>query len=335
MAKKIHRIETALDQNGGKCTDRYGLIEDFGKPSQSKETNVTEYPCRLKVRDGGIINHPWFGPIVNDFAGMEWHKERLTLDWSHDNDEEIGVIDKNDSATGDLICDARLFSRNESDRAAKIRDYSEVGMPYEVSMTWGKTQDGRFVVEDLPTGKSAKVNDREIYGPVAIIRVWGMYGAAICNHGVDSSTTANFQDSEGKNMSKDLKVFIDKFGNDAAVRYMLDESVTSVEDAEALFQKEQVEALTKDNAKLVEENKTLGEQLKTVTDANEKLTQENAKLTEDFKRVGDELVKYQQALPGTSVTDAKTDSSNREDAGKPAKNSYRDSMTGYFASEKK
>ncbi len=231
-----HRIQKLLDGTGGKITDRYGCIQDFGVYSGNESDRIKTYPVTLKVRTGGVLDHWLFGRIVMDFEGMEWHKDNLVLDWNHNADVEIGVILDRNFDGGDLICKSKLISRDPNDRVAKIVDYSGEGVPYEVSMTWGNTQSGKFVVEDVPLGKEALVNEKQgvVKGPVSIIRAWGMYGAAVCHHGVDSSTGCQFdsENRKGQIMPKDLKVFIDKFRPEKACEYMLDSKIETLEQAE-------------------------------------------------------------------------------------------------------
>ncbi|MCL2119135.1 MAG: hypothetical protein FWH27_11990 [Planctomycetaceae bacterium] len=345
MAK--HRIETLLEKNGGKFTDRYGLIEDVLTDAATEKDGVTETPIRLNVRSGDWIDHPWFGRIITDFEGMSWHKKRLILDWNHNDNEEIGIITSKDHSNGNLVCEATLLSRDKRDRAAKIIDYSRHGMPYEVSMTWGRHKSGKMVFEDVKEGTEAKVNGKTVVGPGTIIRKWGMYGAAICPHGVDHSTTTTILDSERyESMEKDLKKFIDAFGKDQAVQYMLDANIKSFEDAEEEHKKfldarreEKLNALIADQEKLQSEIKTLAEDRdkwksefeKQKTDFD-KIKDSEKTLMEDKKKLEDEHEKLQAAIPGVTVTDSETDSSNRTRVRKngETKGTYRDAMMSFF-----
>lgn len=348
-----HRIETLLDNKGGKYTDRCGLFQDFGTPVKKEGSSVTEYPATLKVRTGGIVNHPYFGRIVNDFAGMLWHKDRLVLDWIHNPNEEIGIIDSYSAKTGDLICESRLLSRNQNDRAAKIKDYSDCGMPYEVSMTWGRTQDGRLVIEDVEEGGEAIVNGKTVYGPVSIIRVWGMYGAAVCPHGVDSTTSTTFHDFESDTMPKILKDFIEKFGNEKGLEYMLNDSITTIEQAEKIHadylaaDKDAkitelsgiVDALTVDNKKFKEDLEKAQKDFDEFKAKVETGKADAAKTIEDATKIAEENDRLKKALPGVNVQDTPTpptESAPRRADVDPAersrqtKKAYEDSLVEFF-----
>ncbi|MCL2622430.1 MAG: hypothetical protein FWD31_02090 [Planctomycetaceae bacterium] len=342
---KKHRIETLLDEHGGKITDQYGMIEDV--LADTVKDGVTETSTRLKVRTGDWVDHWLFGRIITDFAGMSWHKSNLTLDWNHNDNEEIGIIKNKDYASGDLFCEAVLLSRDKRDRAARIVDYSRHGMPYEVSMTWGRHKSGKMVFEDVKEGAEATVNGRTVVGPGTIIRKWGMRGAAICSHGVDHTTAATILDSErSKSMEKDLKQFIDAFGEQQGLRYMLDSKITSFEDAEKEHRKfldtkrdEQLATLITDQEKLQSELKTLTEdrdkwklEAENQKTAADKIKDSEKVLVEDKKKLEEENAKYKAALPGVNVTDSAKDSSNRQDSRSKneTKGTYKDAMLAFF-----
>jgi len=342
-----HRIEKLLEKNGGKSIDRFGLIEDVLTDAATEKDGVTETPIRLKVRDGDWIDHPWFGRIITDFAGMSWHKKTLILDWNHNSNEEIGVIKSKDFSGGDLICEAILLSRDKRDRAARIVDYSKHGMPYEVSMTWGMHKSGKMVFEDVKEGAEATVNGKTVVGPGTIIRKWGMYGAAICPHGVDHSTTTTILDNERpKPMEKDLRKFIDAFGQEQAVKYMLDANITTFEEAEKEHKKfldsqreERLATLTTDHEKLLAEIKTLTEdrdkwksECEAQKAAYEKIKDSEKTLLEDKKKLESELVKFKAAVPGVNVTDSTKDPFNRKDSNtkNETRGTYRDAMLAFF-----
>lgn len=355
------RVELLMNQCGGKFTDRYGSFQDFGLPLKVEEDGVTEYPVSLKVRTGGVVNHPYFGRIVNDFAGMVWHKESLVLDWNHNPNEEIGVIDSYEvcrensedgkRTAGDLICEARLLSEHPNDRAARIKKYSKRKMPYEVSMTWGNTLDGRFVVEDVPAGKTVLVNDLQgsVKGPISIIRVWGMYGAAVCHHGVDGTTHTEIHDSlssQGATMPKDLKEFVAKFGNEKGAEYVLNDSIETLEQAERIHAEHQVavkdakiteltgivDAMTLDNKKLTEDLAKVQKDFDEFKAKAEAGKGETAKQVEDATKLAEENARLKQALPGVNVGDSDKDSSNRENSGKPVR--HKDALVDFFTKRK-
>jgi len=343
MAMTKHRISSLLDKQGGKITDRYGSIEDWGAFSGDDNSRIKTYPVTLKVRTGGVLDHWLFGRLVMDFEGMVWHKPTLLLDWNHDPDVETGVILEHDFPGGDLVCKAKLISREPNDRVAKIIDYASEGVPYEVSMTWGATQSGKFIVEDVPSGKEVVVNDRQgaVKGPCSIIRVWGMYGSAICPHGVDSSTNCQFdsENQKGTIMPKDLKTFTDKFGSEKGVEYMLDAAIETLEDAEkshrifldAKEKAEQKAALDKaiaDSATLEAENKRLKEDAAKLEAETKAKAEAQAKVIADAKTLEEENKLLKQALPGINIKDSTTPPTN---TGTPGKSTvYRDSMQQFI-----
>lgn len=343
-----HRIQKLLDGTGGKITDRYGCIQDFGVYSGNESDRIKTYPVTLKVRTGGVLDHWLFGRIVMDFEGMEWHKDNLVLDWNHNADVEIGVILDRNFDGGDLICKSKLISRDPNDRVAKIVDYSGEGVPYEVSMTWGNTQSGKFVVEDVPLGKEALVNDKQgvVKGPVSIIRAWGMYGAAVCHHGVDSSTGCQFdsENRKGQIMPKDLKVFIDKFGSERACEYMLDSKIETLEQAETAHKayldakekadtKAALDQAIKDKAALEAKVAQLQADAAKREEAAKAAQETQAKAVADAKAQEEENARLKAALPGVNVKDSPTPPT---DSGKTGgtRTTYRDNMTKFIEANK-
>jgi hypothetical protein len=140
-------------------------------------------PVRLTARSGDPINHWYFGLCIHDLAGMQLHKDRLPLDYAHYDQEVIGFADKFDVASGDLVVDGQLVPFDEKDRASEIIFKANQGVPYESSIFFDDA-----TVEDIPAGKVAQVNGRQIPGPLTVFRQWGLRGIAICPYGADKNT---------------------------------------------------------------------------------------------------------------------------------------------------
>ncbi len=146
-------------------------------------------PIRLLARAGAPIEHPYWGKVVHDFAGMQ-HKNRIPIDYRHD--EPIGYVNQFDTASGDLQLSGALVPFKESDKATEIIHKSRGGVPYEASIDFRAP----VVMEELPAGKSAEVNGRSLEGPATIIRSWTLRGVAVCPYGADPNTSSQLSAQE-------------------------------------------------------------------------------------------------------------------------------------------
>ena len=172
---------------------RFAATVEIGDNGEDAKTA----PFKLVARTGDPIFSPyWEMPIINDFAGMQ-HKSRIIADWCHDDNEQVGFINRIDASSGDLICSGALTPVEPDDWATKIIKKSRAGIPYEASIDWR----GDSMVEELPQGMQATVNGRTVSGPMLIIRQWRLRAVAICPHGQDPNTSAQFVDGDTVNIS--------------------------------------------------------------------------------------------------------------------------------------
>lgn len=227
---------------------------EFGQADGKGQAGV---PVTLKARDGGVVDHWYWGRVVHDLAGMRLHKKSLAIDYCHDVDQVLGVAEQFDTDSGDLIILGRVLPFVDGDRANEVVAKQQAGVPYEASIAW----DGPLRIEEVDAGVTVEVNGRTIDGPVTVIREWSLRGVAICPYGADRNTSTQFAaDTEvavtilsGDSMSKDqdksdpkaaLKQFTDAFGLEKGSQWYLDDK--TFEDATVLHQT----GLAEDNAKL-------------------------------------------------------------------------------------
>jgi hypothetical protein len=165
------------------CMFAGGQVEvgDNGKGAKSA-------PVRLKARSGDPIDHWYWGKVVHDLTGMRLHKQRLTIDYAHNDNEVLGYLNHFASDTGDLIASGALTPWREDDRASEVMFKMAAGVPYEASIFFGG--DG-IKIEEVAFGTSQQVNGRTFEGPGVIIREWPLRGVAICPYGADQNTEAS------------------------------------------------------------------------------------------------------------------------------------------------
>jgi len=148
----------------------------------------------MVARTGEPAQHPYFGWFVNDMAGMQLHKPRITIDYNHD--ETVGYANRFDTSSGDLIASGVIRSVVPGDAADRIIKRSQPdpeneieAQPYEASITF----DGDIIAEEIPEGYTATVNGRQIVGPMLILRQWNLRAIAICDEGCDKYTSTTVE----------------------------------------------------------------------------------------------------------------------------------------------
>jgi len=157
-------------------------------------------PCELKAGDKADsvavhilarspepLDHWYWGLCVHDLDGMQTHKEKLALDYVHDNEQILGYLDTFEHRDGGLWADGKLLLTSE--RAKQIYSDHQGGVPYEASIAFDL--DG-LVTEFVQRNATAIVNGREMAGPLLVFRQWNLRGVAICPHGYDKHTLTEF-----------------------------------------------------------------------------------------------------------------------------------------------
>jgi hypothetical protein len=151
-----------------------------------------EIPIRVVARTAKPVEHPCWGRIVHDLAGMRV-KPTIPLDYVHDAREVIGYLDsfERDNTRG-LVCAGALVPFGE-DRAAEVAHKGQRGVPYQASIYFG----GPGVkIQEIGVGEKAEVNGYSLDGPAVIVRKWPLSGVAICPHGADRGTVVRFSDDQ-------------------------------------------------------------------------------------------------------------------------------------------
>ena len=170
------------------CTLSSGKFELRANGSDSKSRPVT-----LLARTNEPIEHWYWGNVVHDFAGMRLVKDRIAIDYCHDSKDILGYANKHETGAEGLVLSGALVPWKESDRASEVAFKFDNGVPYEASIDFGGEGIKYEFVDD---GQVAFANDREYQGPLVIIREWPLKGVAICPHGADEHTAAQFAAAE-------------------------------------------------------------------------------------------------------------------------------------------
>jgi hypothetical protein len=167
---------------------RAGRFEFADPPAEKTATGRGR--IKLTASSGQVFNARWWGPLVFDYSGMTWAKDRLALDYCHDPEEILGYADQIDASGGNLTVAGELISVSEGDRAAQVLALGQAGVPWEASIAFDPYN--QLVVEEWQPGTTAEVNGRQIPGPVTVIRQCLLRGVAVCPHGADPYTESEF-----------------------------------------------------------------------------------------------------------------------------------------------
>jgi hypothetical protein len=146
--------------------------------------STTSRPITLLARTNTVLNHWFWGRCIHDFAGMR-HKERIALDYCHDDDDLVGYADEFPVDANGLTLTGRLESIEPMDRAQKVILQSDKGIPFEASIFFDEAE-----LEYIPEGYMTQVNGQAQEGPLTVFRKWLLRACSVCPHGYDSDSLA-------------------------------------------------------------------------------------------------------------------------------------------------
>lgn len=155
----------------------------------------------LVARSGDPIDICGMGMVVHDFAGMT-SKSRIPLDYEHD--EPIGYLNHFDTSSGDLVCTGVIALIGEE--ATELYQKMQALIPYEASIQF----DDDCLLEFIPEGYTVSVNNRNLTGPLIVVREWELDAVAICKLGRDDATSSELLNLS-KEKSEPLKGFFVRF----------------------------------------------------------------------------------------------------------------------------
>ena len=161
--------------------------------------NAKSAPVEIFAISTEPKNHFWWGQCVHDMEGMQ-HKERIPIDYCHDDKEVIGYANKFIVSDEGITVKGALTPYKGDDRASEIIHKAGQGVPYEASINFA----AGLVIEEVEPGMSVEVNGTTFEGPGVVFRKWTLRGVAICPYGVDANTAAEF--AANKNNDNTIEV---------------------------------------------------------------------------------------------------------------------------------
>lgn len=175
------------------CRFAGGPVE-FAEPDPAAP-GVTK--IRMLARSAEPIEHPWWGRVVHDMAGMKLHKETIQCDLEHF--EPIGFLNQFEASDKGLFVEGGLVDTGlPGDPLPRVLALRKAGVPYEASIYFGG--DG-IKTEWLGEDQVADVNGYTFEGPGVIIREWPLRAVAVCSHGADMHTESAFAQSQNETFS--------------------------------------------------------------------------------------------------------------------------------------
>lgn len=230
---------------------------------QINETDDGKIRMSIQALGGDVLDHWFFGRIVQDLSGMRMSKDRIPVDYNHNPSEIIGYAELQ-STDGTLALDSYIIPFGD-DRGAEVAHKMKAGIPYQASIDYTPTKPDEVKFEQIEDGQMTTVNGREFVGPLTVVRQWTLHGVAITPHGADSDTESKLRQSlmsqkkEKQTMSEATQKptereafvqFVNRFGKDKAAEYYMqglsmeqaaDKYAQSVE-AENVILKKDIEA---------------------------------------------------------------------------------------------
>lgn len=177
---------------------------------------MEEKRVKIKVITSSILEHPGLGRFRVKIETASPSKERVPLDYNHNEEEVIGYVENFQCNADAIIADGIvLIGDDSSDAAKKFVQNIDGGVPFEASA---------FL--DLSEAESVELEDGVTEWSGALIR-----GVAICPYGTDRKTTVSLKlgetnfvvrlknkssNNEGEDMDEEKKVSIEDQKKDDA-----------------------------------------------------------------------------------------------------------------------
>lgn len=233
-------------------------METNDLPTNDSSTNDAGATTRVRltVLAADALERWGLGRFAFEFATTRPLRERLALDYDHDDGAVVGYAEGFESTDDGIFCDATILGGPDAPaRARELAFCLKNGVPFEVSPL---VDFSTATMESVPDGATVRLNGREIAGPLDVARGATIRGVAICPHGTDPKTAAlvelsarlnnwkeekekemadeknpvdGEQTEEKKSVNAELETMIEEFGRERGLDYYL--AGKSLEEARA------------------------------------------------------------------------------------------------------
>ncbi len=182
-----------------------GSVECFADGDSDKQ-NV-----RLKLYDGSIVKHWYWGNLAFDLETMKLAKKRTPILIDHDTSQRAGVGTKAIKEDG-FVLEGRFLK--SSVVAQEVREQADEGYPFEASLRFDPS-----VAKIVQVGENDthEINGRTLKGPgTAIYNTRILEGSIVTFGALTNCATEVFDNllSKGQDMSKETELTLDVFKAD-------------------------------------------------------------------------------------------------------------------------
>jgi hypothetical protein len=171
-------------------------------------------PARFRmIANSGkpIEGHAWWGNFAVDLKGLQIGRQRKPTLWEHNSDRPIGYTDKITKGSGEGVVVEGSFVN--TDDAARVQQLSGEGFPWQASVYVPP-----LAIEDVPEGKTIKVNGHELSGPGTVFRKSKLREVSFATLGADENTSATALSGGGDDVEVDVIEVSDTGDNDMSIK---------------------------------------------------------------------------------------------------------------------
>ncbi len=178
------------------------LRQIAGNEIQATKEENGNLTFNVQALGGEIIDHWWFGRVIQDLDGMSMGGDKIPLDYNHF--EVIGYAEL--QSKDEVLKLGATIVPFEKDRGAEVAHKIGEGVPYQASIDYVPTKPDELLYEYIDEGEMTHVNGKEFEGPLTVVRKWTLHGLAICPHGADSDTSVKAQQSMNKENTMEVSI---------------------------------------------------------------------------------------------------------------------------------
>jgi len=149
-----------------------GMVEFKDKDDQTAGQNI-----RLKLYDGSINQHWYYGALAFDLATMKLEKSRVPILLDHDTSIRLGIGKKATFDDGFILEGPLLKS---SAKAKQIKAEADEGFPFEGSLRFDYD---RAKLVNVEKGQTHEINGRTMKGPGYAIYHATIKEGSVCTFG--------------------------------------------------------------------------------------------------------------------------------------------------------
>ena len=301
---------------------------DFDEEGDIRKASMLGY-------SGKPMEHPWFGQIIVDVAGIDFRHPRIPILEDHDSKKKIGFSDKVDLKDNQVYFDEITVLDNPI--ADEFYKNAKKGFPYQASISIYPKK-----IEELTDEKaSTEVNGYKVKGPGIIFRESVFRESSVTTFGMDHRTNSKTYNEALPTISlseadaETIKNFLKK--EEPKETNMSDEKFTELENKLAEYEAKLAESDQKAEqyAEQLEMSKGQIEELRKIkvnSDFSSKIGDEDASFlmefygklpTEDLEKIADKIASFQKAIKEIGEAKGSGDLTN------PSKEPTHDEVTKY------